>query len=92
MLWRWPVVKLSLKACVAFLRRFRAGRVRCYSVPCGCFGRHATVWDCEPYKHIIEKGRWIAEPRAALLLAEYGVAVCPPSSHRDKEVTKGRFA
>lgn len=67
------MVKLSLKACIAFLRRFRAGKIRCYRVPCGCFGRHATVWDCKPSKHIIEKGRWIAEPRAARLLAEYGV-------------------
>lgn len=86
------MVKLTLAACLAFLRRCRVAAVRSYRVPCGCFGRHATVWDCKPLPQLIEKVRWSAEPRAARLLAGYGAAACPPCSHRDKEVTKGRFA
>lgn len=45
------MVKLTLAAVRSFLRRHRFVSVRSYRVPCGCFGRHATVWDCRVSKH-----------------------------------------
>ena len=74
------MVKFTLAAVRSFLRRHRFAAVRSYLVPCGCFGRHATVWDCQARKHIIEKGRWCAETRAATLLAGYGVAHSLPAA------------
>ncbi len=44
------MVKFTLAAVRSFLRRHRFVSVRSYRVPCGCFGRHATVWDCRVLK------------------------------------------
>lgn len=40
------MLALSLGALRALARRFVLGRIRAYTVPCGCFGRRAFVWDC----------------------------------------------
>lgn len=44
------MVKFTLAAVRSFLLRHRFAVVRAYRVPCGCFGRHATVWDCRVSK------------------------------------------
>ena len=77
------MLALSLSAVCAFIVRHRGAVVRSYTVPCGCFGRRSTVWVCQELHRLIEKGRWSAEPRAALLLAGHGVAACSPRSQND---------
>lgn len=40
------MIAFSLAAVRALARRFVLGDIRAYTVPCGCFGRRALVWDC----------------------------------------------
>lgn len=48
------MLKFTLAAVRSFLLRHRFVSVRFYRVPCGCFGRHATVWDCRVSKRPLQ--------------------------------------